>query len=113
MIPKVIHHIHALMRNTDDVDAALAHEIEDDVCALGVTEIAFADLWPRATEVGVLRQPEEPPVNGPEIGVALLSTPGLERVTGDASQVLRGPWCDPETAPHPSLSSSANRPSRE
>lgn len=44
---EVIEDIHALMRDADNIDPILAHEIEDDMGAFGVAVVAVTDLRTR------------------------------------------------------------------
>ena len=72
--------IHRLVRNADDIDALIAHEVEDDVAPFREAAVTGMNVISFATCEGITGQPLESLVQGSHIVGHLRRPPLLQRL---------------------------------
>ena len=108
--------VHRLVRNADNIDVLVAHDIADDVAAFREAPISRVNLVSFAASQGIPGQPLEATVQGSQVLPHLLRPPIFDRIVRNFVEVCSRARREPESGRHAralvrSITDSISKPS--
>lgn len=82
--------IHGAVKNPDDLKGLARDPKQDDMLALGCDLTRGKEVMPEAMESRILANLSESPPDSVQVGLLLGSTPSLQGVVPDGSEILQG-----------------------